>query len=144
MKYEIVGVEHAVGDFTPTTGKNANTVQHFDVYTWWIWSSRITETANSKSWGTFCKMLCFDLLVKETVHSGRAAEENRVIALQGILFDKIRRDKVKLKAGFSSSRSTWITVTLLLKKKTEVVMPFMDLPPVFSFWKSVQQPRPCR
>ena len=33
MKYEIVGVEHAVGDFTPTTGKNANTVQHFDVYT---------------------------------------------------------------------------------------------------------------
>ena len=32
MKYEIVGIEHAVGDFTPTTGKNANTVQHFDVY----------------------------------------------------------------------------------------------------------------
>ena len=26
MKYEIVGIEHAVGDFTPTTGKNANTV----------------------------------------------------------------------------------------------------------------------
>jgi len=26
-----------------------------------------------------------------------------------------------------------ITVTLLLKKKTEVVMPFMALPPVFSF-----------
>ena len=32
MKYEIVGIEHAVGDFTPTTGKNANTVQHYDVY----------------------------------------------------------------------------------------------------------------
>ena len=32
MKYEIVGIEHAVGDFIPTTGKNANTVQHFDVY----------------------------------------------------------------------------------------------------------------
>ena len=32
MKYEIVGIEHAVGDFTPTSGKNANTVQHYDVY----------------------------------------------------------------------------------------------------------------
>ena len=32
MKYEIVGSEHAVGDFTPTTGKNANIVQHYDVY----------------------------------------------------------------------------------------------------------------
>ena len=32
MKYEVVGIEHAVGDFTPTTGKNANTVQHYDVY----------------------------------------------------------------------------------------------------------------
>ena len=32
MKYEIVGIEHAVGDFTPTTAKNANTVQHYDVY----------------------------------------------------------------------------------------------------------------
>ena len=32
MKYEIVGIEHVVGDFTPTAGKNANTVQHFDVY----------------------------------------------------------------------------------------------------------------
>ena len=32
MKYEIVGIEHAVGDFTPTTGKNANTVQHYNVY----------------------------------------------------------------------------------------------------------------
>ncbi len=32
MKYEIVGIEHAVGDFTPTSGRNANTVQHYDVY----------------------------------------------------------------------------------------------------------------
>ena len=32
MKYEIVGIEHAVGDFTPTSGQNANTVQHYDVY----------------------------------------------------------------------------------------------------------------
>lgn len=32
MKHQIVGIEHAVGDFTPTTGRNANTVQHYDVY----------------------------------------------------------------------------------------------------------------
>ena len=32
MKYEIVGIEHAVGDFTPTSGRNANTVQHYDVF----------------------------------------------------------------------------------------------------------------
>lgn len=32
MKYEIVGIEHAVGDFTPTSGRNANTVQHYDIY----------------------------------------------------------------------------------------------------------------
>lgn len=32
MKYEIVGITHAVGDFTPPAGKNADTVQHCDVY----------------------------------------------------------------------------------------------------------------
>ena len=66
MKYEIVGIEHAVGDFTPTSGRNANTVQHYDVYrlhtlkyskdaavtlpmfpvTFWTWKS---VTASEKS-----------------------------------------------------------------------------------------------
>ena len=32
MKYEIVGIAHAVGDFTPPVGKNADTVRHCDVY----------------------------------------------------------------------------------------------------------------
>ncbi|WP_294722168.1 hypothetical protein [uncultured Gemmiger sp.] len=32
MKYEIVGIAHAVVDFTPPAGKNADTVQHCDVY----------------------------------------------------------------------------------------------------------------
>lgn len=31
MKYEIVGIAHAVGDFTPPAGKNADTVRHYDV-----------------------------------------------------------------------------------------------------------------
>ena len=32
MKYEIVGITHAVGDFTPPAGKNADTVRHYDVH----------------------------------------------------------------------------------------------------------------
>ena len=32
MKYKILAIEHAVGDFTPTTGRNANQVCHYDVY----------------------------------------------------------------------------------------------------------------
>ena len=32
MKYEIVGIAHAVGDFTPPAGKNADTVRHYDVH----------------------------------------------------------------------------------------------------------------
>ena len=32
MKYEIVGIAHAVGDFTPPAGKNAHTVRHYDVH----------------------------------------------------------------------------------------------------------------
>ena len=62
-------------------------------------------------------MLCFDLLVKETVHSGRAAEENRVIALQGILFEKIRRDKVKLKAGLFFITQHMNNCDLIIKEK---------------------------
>lgn len=32
MKYKIVGNEHAVGDFIPTSGRNANIQQHYDLY----------------------------------------------------------------------------------------------------------------
>ena len=32
LKYEIVGITHAVGDFTPPAGKNADTVRHYDVH----------------------------------------------------------------------------------------------------------------
>ena len=32
MKYEIVGIAHAVGDFTPPAGKNADAVRHYDVH----------------------------------------------------------------------------------------------------------------
>lgn len=32
MKYKIVGIEHAVGDFIPTSGRNANIQQHYDLY----------------------------------------------------------------------------------------------------------------
>ena len=32
MKYEIVGIAHAVGDFTPPPGKNADAVRHYDVH----------------------------------------------------------------------------------------------------------------
>lgn len=32
MKHEIVGIAHAVGDFTPPAGKNADTVRHYDVH----------------------------------------------------------------------------------------------------------------
>lgn len=32
MKYEIVGIAHAVGDFTPPAGKNADTFRHYDVH----------------------------------------------------------------------------------------------------------------
>lgn len=32
MKYQIIGIEHAVGDFIPTNGKNAGQSQHYDLY----------------------------------------------------------------------------------------------------------------
>ena len=32
MKYKILAIEHAVGDFTPTTGRNANQKCHYDIY----------------------------------------------------------------------------------------------------------------
>ncbi len=32
MKYKILAIEHAVGEFTPTTGKNAGKECHYDVY----------------------------------------------------------------------------------------------------------------
>ena len=32
MKYEIVGIAHPVGGFTPPAGKNADTVRHYDVH----------------------------------------------------------------------------------------------------------------
>ena len=32
MKYKILAIEHAVGDFTPTNGKNAGKSCHYDVY----------------------------------------------------------------------------------------------------------------
>ena len=41
MKYEIVGSEHAVGDFTRTTCNNSISVQHYDVY-------RLLRLKNSK------------------------------------------------------------------------------------------------
>lgn len=32
MKYKVLGIEHAVGEFTPKEGRNAGRVQHYDVY----------------------------------------------------------------------------------------------------------------
>ena len=43
-------------------------------------------------------MPCFNLLIKEAVYSGRAAEENQIIALRAYFFDKIRRDKIMFRA----------------------------------------------
>ena len=42
MKYKIVGIEHAVGDFTPINGRNAGKSQHYDVY-------RMHTVKNSKT-----------------------------------------------------------------------------------------------
>lgn len=32
MRYKIAGIAHAVGDFTPPAGKNADTARHCDVH----------------------------------------------------------------------------------------------------------------